>query len=39
MEIGLGYDDTIGYAKVVSVSASCSRCSDLALSSLSPHVL
>ena len=26
MEEGLGYDDTISCAEVVSVSASCSRC-------------
>ena len=30
--MGLGYDDTIDYAKVVSVSTSCSRCSSLAVS-------
>ena len=39
MEMGLGYDDMIGYAKVVSVSTLCSRCSNLTLSLLSPHVL
>ena len=38
MEMGSGYDGTISYAEVVSVSASCSRCSSLALSSLFPHV-
>ena len=32
MEKGKGYDDTIGCAIVVSVSASCSRCYNLALS-------
>jgi len=32
MEKGKGYDNTIGYAVVVSVSASCSRCYNLALS-------
>ena len=37
IEMGLGYDDTIGCAKVVSVSASCNRCSSLAVSLLSPH--
>ena len=38
MEIGLGYDDTIGCAEVVSVSVSCSRYSSLTVSLLSPHV-
>ena len=32
MEKGKGYDDTIGCAIVVSVSASYSRCYNLALS-------
>ena len=31
--MGRGYDDTIGCAEVVSVSASCSRCSNLTASS------
>ena len=38
MEIGSGYNDIIGYAEVVSVSASYSRCSSLTSSSISPHV-
>jgi len=33
MEKGKRYDDTIGYAIVVSVSTSYSRCYNLALSS------
>ena len=32
MEIGLGYDDTISCTKVVSVSVSCSRYSNLTVS-------
>jgi len=38
MEMGSEYDDTIGYAEVVSVSTLYSRCSNLASSSISPHV-
>jgi len=38
MELGSGYNNTIGYAEVVSVSASCSRCSSLTSFSISPHV-
>jgi len=30
MEMDIGYDNTIGCAEVVSVSASCSRCFCLA---------
>jgi len=33
-EIGLRYDNMIGYTKVVSVSTSCSKCSSLAVSIL-----
>jgi len=33
MEMGSGYDDMIGYTAVVSVNTSCSRCSNLAVSS------
>ena len=39
METGSEYDDTIGYAEVVSVSILCSRCSNLAVSSLYSYVL
>ena len=39
MEMGSGYDNMIGYAEVVSVSISCSRCSNLAVFSLYPHIL
>ena len=43
MENEQGYDDTIGCTKVVSVSASCSRCSNFMFSSCSityfPHGL
>ena len=39
MKMGIGYDDMISCAEVVSVSASYSRCSNLALSLLSPHIL
>ena len=39
MEKGKGYDNTIGCAVVVSVSASYSRCYNFALSSHSPHVV
>ena len=39
MEKGKGYDDTIGCTVVVSVSTSCSRCYNLALSLRSPHVI
>ena len=39
MEKDKGYDDTIGYATVVSVSASYSRCYNLALSLRSPYVI
>ena len=39
METGSGYDDTIGCAEVVSVSILCSRCSNLAVSSLYSYVL
>jgi len=39
MKMGLEYDNIIGYTKVVSVSISYRKCSDLALSLLSPHVL
>ena len=39
MEVDLGYDNMIGYTKVVSVSASYSRCSSLALSFMFPHVI
>ena len=39
MEKGKGYDNTIGCAVVVSVSTSCSRCYNLALSLRSPHVI
>ena len=39
MEMDIGYDDMIGCAEVVSVSASYSRCSCLALSLLLSHVI
>ena len=39
MEKGKEYDDTIGCATVVSVSASCSRYYNLALSLRSPYVI
>ena len=39
MEMGLGYDDTIGCAEVVSVSTLYSKYSNLAFSLLFPHVL
>jgi len=39
MEIGLGYDDMISCAKVVLVSTSCSRYSNLALSLLSSYLM
>jgi len=39
MEKGKGYDDTIGCAIVVSVSASYSSCYNLALSLKSPYVI
>jgi len=39
MEKSKGYDNTIGYAIVVSVSASCSRCYNLALFLRFPHVI
>ena len=29
MELDEGYDDMIGYARVVSVSTSCNRCYNL----------
>ena len=38
IEICLGYDNMIGYAKVVLVSTSCSKCSSLASFLISPHV-
>ena len=38
MELCSGYDDMIGYAKVVSVSTSYSRYSSLTSSLISPHV-
>ena len=38
IEMGWGYDDIIGYAKVVSVSTLCSKCSSLTISLLSPHI-
>ena len=38
-EKGKGYDNMIGYAVVVSISTSCSRCYNLALSSHFPHVV
>ena len=38
IEMGLGYSNMISYAEVVSVSTSCSRCSSLALSSISPYI-
>ena len=38
MKLGSGYNDTISCAKVVSVSTSCSRCSNLASSSISSHI-
>jgi len=38
IEKGLGYDDMIGCAKVVSVSISCSRCFSLVVFLLPPHV-
>ena len=37
MEMDIGYDDTISCAEVVSVSASCSRCSCLASFLLLSH--
>jgi len=39
MEKGKEYNNMIGYAVVVSVSASCSRYYNLALSSQSPYVV
>ena len=39
MEKGKGYDNMISYAVVVSVSTSCSRCYNLALSLMSSHVI
>ena len=39
MELDEGYDDMIGYARVVSVSTSCSRCHNLMPSFLFPHAL
>ena len=39
MELDWGYDNMIGYAEVVSVSASYSRCQNLIFSSLFPHAL
>jgi len=38
MEMGSGYDDTIGCTEVVSVSTLCNRYSSLAVSLLPPHV-
>ena len=38
MELGSGYDDTIGCAEVVSVSTLYSTCSSLTSSLISPHV-
>ena len=39
MKKGKEYDNTIGCAVVVSVSTSCNRCYNFALSSQSPHVV
>jgi len=39
MEKGKGYDNMISCTVVVSVSASCSRYYNLALSLQSPHVI
>ena len=39
IEKGKGYDDMIGCAVVVSVSASCSRYYNFASSLQSPHVI
>ena len=39
MEKGKGYDNMIGCAIVVSVSASYSRCYNFASSSQSPHIV
>ena len=38
MEKGKGYDNMIGCTVVVSVSTSCSRCYNFALSLQSPHI-
>jgi len=39
MEMSLGYDAMIGCAEVVSVSASCSRCSILIYASVSSCIM
>ena len=38
MELGSGYDDIISCTKVVSISTSCSGCSNFASSSISFHI-